>query len=395
MVISPPCIREFLNYPTTHFSSLDQEAQENHLASATAAKRVLEIAVKQMNKHNDRQWMRQALTLAKKGWGRTSPNPMVGALIVKQDRVIGRGWHRQAGLPHAEIEALQSAVDNPRDATLYVTLEPCCSHGRTPPCVNAIVNAGINRVVIGTLDPNPQHNGRGVELLRAHGIEVITDIESRRCRQLNEAFFCWIRHHRPYVMLKMAMTIDGKIATASGVSQWISGTVSRRRVQKMRQWADAVLVGGETIRQDNPELIVRTPRDWPRQPMRLIASKSRQFGVSPKVFTDGKAPTRIIAARNTEAWHEIFSQLGRENITAVLVEGGGALAGALAQAGVIDKVVLFIAPRILGGTEHRPVFSGLHLNSLNATLPLNDVTINRSGEDFMLTGYLSDVHRLH
>ena len=203
------------------------------------------------------EYMPQALELAKLAWGRTSPNPMVGALIVKHDRIIGRGYHRKAGTPHAEINALADCRHSPAGATLYVTLEPCSTYGRTPPCTDAIIKAGISRVVIGCLDPNPKHAGKGVEILRRAGIEVEYPVLEEECLRLNEAFFKWITTGTPFVLLKMAMTLDGKIATVDGDSQWVTGVGAREEVQVLRQWADAIMVGGETARRDHPALTVR------------------------------------------------------------------------------------------------------------------------------------------
>ncbi|RMD74174.1 MAG: bifunctional diaminohydroxyphosphoribosylaminopyrimidine deaminase/5-amino-6-(5-phosphoribosylamino)uracil reductase RibD, partial [Lentisphaerae bacterium] len=185
---------------------------------------------------DDASWMRLALECARQGWGMTSPNPMVGAVVVNAHGNAWQGYHKAAGQPHAEVEALRAAGEAARGSTLYVTLEPCSTHGRTPPCTQTILRAGIKRVVVGCLDPNPKHAGRGLEWLRAHGVEVTNGVLEQECSQLNDAFNCWIRYRRPLVWLKMAMTLDGKIATASGCSQWISGEKARRKVQRMRQW---------------------------------------------------------------------------------------------------------------------------------------------------------------
>ena len=272
---------------------------------------------------NDSQWMSKAIRLARKGWGMTSPNPLVGAIVVKDGIEIGLGWHETSGAAHAEINALANAGSKSRNATLFVTLEPCCSYGKTPPCVNAIIAHGIKRVVIGTLDPNPKHNGKGVQTLRDQGLQVAVGIEKKKCQLLNESFFCWIRHDRPFTLLKLAMTIDGKIATASGQSQWISDPKSRRKVQRLRQWADAILVGAETVRCDNPSLVVRTPKRWPKQPLRIIASSTGNLGASCRVLTDGKAKTRIVSLQSKSEWHQFFKELAASDITSLLIEGGG------------------------------------------------------------------------
>ena len=204
----------------------------------------------------DSEYMLEALSLARMGWGLTNPNPMVGCVIVKDGEVIGRGFHHRAGEAHAEINALRDAESRQRDcrgATLYVTLEPCSSYGRTPPCTEAITASGIGKVVIGAMDPNPKHAGRGVEILRGHGIEVVCGVESSACWELNRHFFRWITSGKPFVRLKMAMTLDGKIATAEGDSKWVTGIEARRRVQQLRRLADAVMVGGNTLRLDKPQ----------------------------------------------------------------------------------------------------------------------------------------------
>ncbi len=337
--------------------------------------------------------MRKTLRLAEKGWGTTSPNPMVGAIVVKDDCLVGSGWHRKAGDKHAEVVALEDAGEQARGATLYVNLEPCCTRGRTPACTDAIIASGIKRVVAASLDPNPEHNGRGADLLRANGIEVVVGIESDKAESLNEAFFCWIQHGRPYVILKMAMTIDGKIATKNGESQWISCPASRNRAQKLRRWADAVMVGAETVRRDDPELTVRHPWNWARQPVRIVASRSGDLGDSPRVLGDGKAATQVVSFRSREECLEIFNGLGNRDITAVLVEGGGELAGEMLSFGVVDKIVLFVAPRILGGRESRAVIGGPNPEELIGK-EVADIKIGRSGDDIVITGYLSDVHRL-
>ena len=339
--------------------------------------------------------MCKAVRLAKKGWGKTSPNPIVGAVVVKNGVEIGCGWHESFGAAHAEINALAKAGNNAKDATLYVTLEPCSSYGKTPPCVEAIIDHRIQRVVIGSLDPNPKHNGKGVEALRSQGLHVTVGVEKKRCQLINEAFFCWIRNGRPFTLLKLATTIDGKIATATGQSQWISGPESRRKVQTLRQWADAILVGAETVRRDNPSLVVRTPKRWAKQPLRIIASLKRNLAASYRVLSDGKAKTRIVSLQSEFEWHEFFQELGKSNITSLLVEGGGEIAGNLLRHNLIDKVAFFIAPIVLGGKNSRAAIAGPDLQTLEEAKRLKDIKITRLGGDFMLIGYLTDVHRLH
>jgi len=343
---------------------------------------------------DDIRYMRRALSLASRAWGRTSPNPMVGAVVVRDDHIVGEGWHHQAGTPHAEVHALRAAGDAARGATLYVTLEPCSTTGRTPPCTDAVLQAGVARVVVAMADPNPEHAGRGLHLLAAAGIDVDVGVCGDRAAQLNEAFACWTRFRRPLVILKLAATLDGRIATATGDSQWITSPASRRAVQRLRQGCDAIMVGGETVRRDNPQLLVRSPARWPCQPLRLIASRSGELGPAPQVLTDGLAETRIVHASSPGRWRSLLTRLGGEGITCLLVEGGGELAAELLNADVVDKVVWFQAPRILGGRGSRPAVGGPDPTSLSASHDLQDVTVTRYGIDLMITGYLHDVYRL-
>lgn len=299
---------------------------------------------------SDAAYMRLALRLAKKGFGRTSPNPMVGAVLVRQNEVIGQGWHHRAGAPHGEIEALAQARQNgdAKGSTLYVTLEPCCTHGRTPPCTEAIIAAGIRRVVAAVGDPNPTHQGRGFKILERAGIAVEAGLLAEEAAALNEAFFHWIVCRRPFVTVKAALSLDGKIATVTGESKWITGEASRAQGMKLRMAADAVLVGINTILQDDPSLTVRGRRDGPeRSRRRIILDAQARTPLGAKVLCDAAAdattvvvtrtaPKERVAALRQKAqvlvapatkkgidlpW--LLDRLGRENVTALLVEGGG------------------------------------------------------------------------
>ena len=340
---------------------------------------------------NDRRWMRKALGLARRGWGRTTPNPMVGAVIVRDGHEVGAGFHRRAGTPHAEVHALAAAGEGARGATLYVTLEPCSTTGRTPPCTDAILRAGVARVVIGCRDPNPNHAGRGVSILLEHGVAADVGVEQEACERLNEAFFCWIRHKRPFVLLKMAMTLDGKIATAAGQSKWITGPKARRHVQRLRQWADAIMVGAETVRQDDPGLTVRTPRNWWRQPRKLVWTRRRALPRHHAIWAG--SPPDFAGPQSRAEWLSLLHRLGRDEVTALLVEGGGELAAACLRAGAVDKVAFFVAPKILGGRDSRPVVGGDTAGALAEALPLEGLTTRRLGDDLLITGYVTDVHR--
>lgn len=338
--------------------------------------------------------MLRALTLAKKGFGKTSPNPLVGAVIVKNGKILGEGYHKRAGTAHAEINAITDAGGkNCHGATLFVTLEPCSTTGRTPPCTEAIIAAKFAKVVIGCLDPNPDHAGKAIKILNKAGIETAVGIEEEKCRNLNSAFFHWIQTGRPLVLLKMAMTLDGKIATLTGESQWITGAEARKRVQQLRKWADAVMIGGGTAKKDRPSLNVRSAklpdlplRNW-NQPERIIASRSLTTEKAAKLLKAGNPPI-IVSAKDRNDWLKVLKKLGKNNITALLVEGGGELAAAMLQAGVINKVEFHIAPKILGGRNSRPVIGGDSPAALADALTLKNVKIKKIGEDICVAGDL-------
>lgn len=335
----------------------------------------------------DNSWMRLALRLARKAWGMTSPNPMVGAVVVRRGRLVGQGWHHRAGTPHAEVHALNAAGAKARGATLYVTLEPCCTHGRTPPCTDAILAAGVARVVVGCLDPNPKHSGHGLEILAHAGIETLCGVQEAACRDLNEAFFTWITSGRPFVQLKLGMTLDGRIATAGGESKWITGPAARREVQRLRRWADAIMVGAETVRRDDPELTVREPASWWRQPRRLVwTRRPERLGRDLKLFADPAHAPQFAHPASAAEWRRFLQTLGREQVTALLLEGGGELAASALRAGVVDRVTLFVAPKILGGRGSRPAVGGPDTARLADALALKDLRLRRVGADLMVSG---------
>ena len=338
-----------------------------------------------MNVNSDPKHMSLAISLAKRAWGQTSPNPMVGAVLVKNGTIIGKGYHRKAGEPHAEINAINSAKCHIKGSTLYVTLEPCCTFGRTPPCTDAIMAAGIKRVVVGCLDPNPKHTGKGIDILRKAGIEVRVGIKEKECLEMNEAFFHWITTGRPFILLKMAMTLDGKIATRDGKSKWITGTAARLRVQKLRQWADAIMIGAETARTDRPSLTVREFRKI-RQPRRLIVSRKLTENDVSKLLSEGEKP-EIISASCRRDWLMELKRLGKEGVVSVLVEGGGELAASLLNAGMVNKVEFHIAPKILGGRNSRPVIGGENPSSLAEAFNLQDKCVKKIGDDICISGY--------
>ena len=318
----------------------------------------------------------------------TSPNPMVGAVIVKDGIVIGKGYHHRAGEPHAEPMAIADAeLRHPGrlpGSTLYVTLEPCSTYGRTPPCCDRIMVSGIRKVVIGAMDANPRHAGAAVSLLRSRGIQVTCNVLEEKCRALNESFFWWITRRRPFVLLKMAMTLDGRIATENGDSKWVSCEESRRLVQKMRRWADAVMVGGSTARLDKPSLLVRSPADWKRQPRRIVWS-SRPLPDDSHMLMDGGPLPEVVKPVGRSEWLEYLGRLGFENVTALLLEGGGELAAAALQAGIVNRIAFFVAPKLLCGRGSRPVVAGDNPALMAEALKLGALKTRKIGDDLLIT----------
>jgi len=305
-------------------------------------------------------------------------------VVVKNNKIVGRGYHHRAGEAHAEVNALRDAGENAQGADIYVTLEPCSTFGRTPPCTQAIIDAGIKRVFVGSVDPNPAHAGRGLEILEQAGIETVCGIEKDACDKINEAFFTWISSGKPFVLLKMAMTLDGKIATADGQSKWITGPAARERVQHLRKWGDAIMVGGETVRKDHPSLTVRDS-DTP-QAVKLIATHSMNDKDLLKYFPDNSA--RAISPSSPGQWQDLLIELGKENITALLIEGGGELAAEVLNAGIVDKIEFHIALKILGGKDSRPVVGGENPLSLDEAKLLRDYKLEIVGDDVIISGYL-------
>jgi diaminohydroxyphosphoribosylaminopyrimidine deaminase/5-amino-6-(5-phosphoribosylamino)uracil reductase len=322
--------------------------------------------------------LERALELAERGRGTTRPNPMVGAVIVRDGEVIGEGWHERPGEPHAEAMALEAAGERARGATLYVTLEPCAHLGRTPPCADAVVAAGISRVVAAMGDPDPRTNGQGFERLRAAGIEVeIAEGDpARQARRQNEAFLTWAAKGRPFVTYKAAMTLDGRLAAAGGDARWVSGEESRRRVHELRAASDAVAVGMGTARADEPRLDARDV-DAVRQPRRLV------FGQGP--LPDG-SDLELVSGPLAEA----LARLAREEVQSLLLEGGPTLAGAFLRAGLIDKLLLFVAPKLIGGDDAPPLFAGPGARSLAEAIPVGELEVEQIGDDLLLTAYVSE-----
>jgi diaminohydroxyphosphoribosylaminopyrimidine deaminase/5-amino-6-(5-phosphoribosylamino)uracil reductase len=322
----------------------------------------------------DRRWMRTALAEARRAEGQTRPNPPVGAVLVRDNRLLATGYHHAAGQPHAEVEAFAACTEDPSGATLYVTLEPCSTHGRTPPCTDRILAAGVRRVVVATVDPNPRHVGRGIEVLRNAGIAVEVDVLSKAADELLDPVGTWITTGRPFVTLKMAQSLDGAIADANGRSRWITGPRARAEVQRLRRRADAVMVGVGTVLADDPSLLCREP-DAPPTLHRIVVDSHGRTPATARVLTDGHASRTVFATTDAcpqatrDAWQSaggrvwtlprsangrvdlcaLTAKAGAEGWLHVLCEGGATLAGALVAANLVNELRLFVAPIVLGG----------------------------------------------
>jgi diaminohydroxyphosphoribosylaminopyrimidine deaminase/5-amino-6-(5-phosphoribosylamino)uracil reductase len=355
--------------------------------------------------------MRRALALARRGLRKTSPNPVVGAVLVRNGRVISKGWHKRAGGPHAEVFALQAARgkrQGARGATLYVTMEPCCTWGKTPPCTDAIVAAGVRRVVVAALDPNPKHNGRGLKVLRHAGIQVQSGLLADEATAMNEAFNKWITTGLPFVIVKAAMSLDGKIATRTGDSKWITSEVARRAAHKLRAAVDAVMVGANTVIRDNPQLAVRHGVRG-RQPWRVVVDARGRTPRTSKLFSDARRRQTVLVTTTLSSarWRRYLSlsgikvlvvaqkrgrvdlraalkALAKHNITSVLVEGGGELLGSLFDAQLVDKVALFYAPIVIGGRDAIPAVRGEGVATVRKSVQLRDCRWRRIGKGEML-----------
>lgn len=356
------------------------------------------------------KYMSRALELAHMGEGRTSPNPPVGALIVRDGKVVGEGFHPKAGEPHAEIFALLQAGELTRGSDLYVTLEPCSYQGKTGPCADAVTAAGIGRVFIGVQDPNPQVAGRGIERLRAAGIEVICDVLEDECRRLITPFARHILSGMPYTIYKTAMTLDGKTATSTGDSRWISGESSRREVHRLRNRVEAIIVGVETVLHDDPLLTTRLPDDG-RDPLRVVVdSRLRMPETAAMLHQQSSAGTLIAttsaagvgARQRLEAagaevlvlpdeegrvsLPDLWRELGRRNVQTLLLEGGATLASAVLQAGLIDRMMVFVAPQLIGGSSDYGIFRGEGCSHLADALPLEDIRLECFDNDILICG---------
>ncbi len=325
---------------------------------------------------NDMQYMMRAIELAKQGEGLTRPNPPVGAVLVQDGEIIAEGWHEKAGGPHAEVNCLQSATGNLKSTVLYVTLEPCSTHGRTPPCTDLILEKGIGRVVVSVKDLNPKHAGRGLELLENAGVEVVSGVCEEAGRALIAPFEKFITTGLPYVTLKLASTLDGKIADRNGDSKWITGAAARERVQEMRRRADAIMVGAGTVRADNPSLLPR-PNEG-RQPWRVVVGDN--VPQKSTILTDEAAERTLLYQGNLES---ALRDLAEEHdVMHVLCEGGGKLAAGLVEAGLVDEFDFFIAPKLMGadGLPNFAKIGGLIANVTN----LRFTSVEQIGEDILI-----------
>jgi diaminohydroxyphosphoribosylaminopyrimidine deaminase/5-amino-6-(5-phosphoribosylamino)uracil reductase len=361
---------------------------------------------------NHEYYMKQAIALAEKGIGYTSPNPMVGAVVVKEDRVVGQGYHKACGEAHAEVNALKDAGDQAKDATIYVTLEPCNHTGKTPPCTLAILKAGITKVVMAMSDPNPNVDGEGADFLKNNGISVISGICEKEAKSLNQAFCKFVRTKKPFVTMKYAATMDGRIATQNGDARWISNEKSRHYVHQMRHANDAILVGIGTVKNDNPSLTTRLPEKIGKDPVRIIVDTHLRIDSDAKVLTQDSHAETIIACAEDAANNRghMFQQektkilpvalkdncidldvlitvLGQMNITSVLIEGGSHIHSSAIKAGIVDQVCCFIAPKILGGNGYSVCQGDAPMEMKNA-VPVSNISIQRFDDDIMIQGMI-------
>jgi diaminohydroxyphosphoribosylaminopyrimidine deaminase / 5-amino-6-(5-phosphoribosylamino)uracil reductase len=362
---------------------------------------------------DDLFYMKMALALAEQGFGYTSPNPMVGAVVVKDGQVVGRGWHQIPGGPHAEVYALDDAGPMAKGADLYVTLEPCNHHGKTPPCTEKIISSGIRRVVMAMTDPNPDVAGGGAQRLEQAGIEVVSGVCEKEAQRLVEFFTKYVKTKRPFVILKIAATLDGRIATRTGDSKWVTGEKSRNYVHELRHAVDAIMVGVNTVKSDDPQLTTRLEGKKGKNAKRIILDTSLSIPEEAKVLHNdspsdtiiitgnsvslekksrlGKTGAQIIEAKTTDNWldlNALMDQLGQMRITSLLIEGGSRVAASSLKAGIVDKICFFYAPKILGGDDGVPMFKGNGPDLMNKCIQLKEISVRRFDEDVMIEGYI-------
>jgi len=358
--------------------------------------------------------MKIALDLAKKGEGFTSPNPMVGAVIVKEGKVVGTGFHKALGEAHAEVVAIDEAGDSAKGATLYVTLEPCNHTGITPPCTGKIVDANINRVIVAMKDPNPDVKGGGIDYLKQHGIDIVLGVCKDKAKKLNEAFIKYIGTKRPFVIIKCAATLDGRIATKTGDSRWVSGKESRAFVHRLRHAVDAIMIGINTVKQDDPSLTTRLNDLKGHDPFRIILDTHLAISENAKVLRLNSASDTIIVTGNSISEKKktqienkririikspvkdglidldsLMDRLGDFNITSVLIEGGSRVIAKALDEKIVDKIIFFYAPKIMGGDDGVPVCKGQGPDLMKDCIPVKDINVRRFGDDVMIEGYIT------
>lgn len=357
--------------------------------------------------------MKLALNLAEKGRGKVSPNPMVGAVIVKNGKVIGEGYHEKYGSAHGEVNAINNSIEDVKGGTMYVTLEPCSHYGKTPPCVEKIIKNKINRVVIGMVDPNPVVSGDGIKKLKEAGIEVVVGILEKECKKLNEVFIKYITQKKPFGILKIAMSLDGKIATFSGESKWITGEKSRNMVHMLRNEVSGIMVGVETVIKDNPQLTCRLENG--KNPVRIIVDSTLRIPMESKVIEEADITETIIATtekaekkklaklealgvtiltikskENRVDLKELMKALGEKKIDSILIEGGATLNFSAFKEGIVDKVQVYIAPKIIGGEKSKTSVGGSGIEILKNAYKVKNITSRTVEEDILIEGYIEE-----
>ncbi len=364
-----------------------------------------------MKKKTDEYYMEKVLALAEKGRKEVAPNPLVGCLIVKGDRIIGEGYHRFFGGAHAEIYALNNAREESKNATMYVNLEPCCHIGKTPACTDKIIKAGIKKVVIGMKDPNDFVDGKGIKKLETNGIKVKVGVLKKQTEELNKFYLKRVKTKKPFVILKTAESIDGKIATSQGESRWITGEKSRRYVHRIRSWVDAVLVGINTIIKDNPDLTCRIKGKRKDRPVRIVLDSHLRISLKAKVL-DNTVPAIIVTTKYAARkkidllkskgikvlivkerekrvdLQSLIKKLGALDIFSIMIEGGGEMNAAALEAGIVDKVLFFLSPKIIGGKKSPTSVDGKGIDKLNEAISLKDIKTHKLDEDILIEGYI-------
>ncbi len=361
----------------------------------------------------DHEYMQEAIALAQKAKGFTSPNPCVGAVVVLNDKIVGKGFHRAAGLAHAEVEALDDAALNAKGATIYVTLEPCNHFGKTPPCTHKIIQAGIKKVVIGCKDPNPNVCGNGIKYLQDNGVEVICGILENKAEVLIEDFIWYVQNKTPFVILKCASTLDGRIATSTGDSKWITNEKSRGYVHKIRHETDAILVGSGTLHADDPSLTSRISGKKTKDPLRIILDTHLSINGDAKILTQkSNAQTLIVTGPDVPQkkidfikskgaqiiqvplkeekldLNKLMIKLGEMSILSLLIEGGSVVAGSVLREKNVNKVMFFMAPKFLGSSDGIPMFDGKGPKLIKDAFELKNINVYQFGDDILVQGYL-------